>query len=465
MRIIIPKEIKENLNQLEEVIIEMDDASTPGRIIPYSLPFVHIEQFDFANLADHQWQSCSYVKYIAKYKDGREQVFDFESKEKTQYLAIFKIDGCEAAESRNMSNWVECYSAAQVKYTARQYLNTDLIESKTEKFKDAWEIHFDSVGVLYLCDAAISCNGVVYSEVFSKRHHDITRFGTNRLLAEDLFEQKLYEDMGLGRVCPKTNMEYLPGRTLNVFAFFSNNNFCHGLLDVATMLDVLRKAKEKIQNYDNYIIPQNSSTLIKKMLDIVGVDFTKKRHIGKVNVTNTLNPGYVCDELVTPSVNFFGRFYRPGSFDFLREVYQCVPKTKLTRKLYISREGHGRDFANRTQVEMLLERLGFETVYASKQIDLPELFSSAKVVVGAHGAAMANCVFCSPGCVLVDLIPSVYVHPFFMSLAQSVYMEYIGIICKATVTENTDPNKKGPFMNTHMHVDIAQLQSVLKSVI
>ena len=416
---------------------------------------------EFVNIFDHQWQNCSFVQYRLKYLDGSEKVLDFDNKECAMYLPIFDEKGFKSAQSRDSSNWHEVLPEQYVKYNGFKYLNTDLLALEYKYFQESWEIRFDSAGVLSLEDAAVSCNGIVYSEGFSKRHHDISRFGTHRLLAADVFEQKLYEDMGLSKVCASTDVEYLPGRTLNLFALFSNNNFCHGFLDVATMLDVLQHTKEKVHSYDYYIIPQNSALLVKKMLKLVGVDFKKARHTGKVRETNKLNPGYVCDNLVTPSVSFFGRFYRPGGFDFLRSLFLTYEKPKLTRKLYISREGNGRDISNKLQVENLLEKLGFETVYASKQLDLPELFSKAKIVIGAHGAAMANCVFCSPGAVLVDLIPSVYAHPFFMSLVQSVDVQYVGVICASSSIEPPDANKKAPFANTHMQVNIPQLKKLL----
>jgi len=462
MRINVPKKIKEDLELIESVHVEMDDTTQPGAgTIKVQVSKLHFEKMEFVNIFDHQWQNCSFVQYRLKYLDGSEKILDFDNKERSCYLPIFDEKGFKSTQSRDSSNWSEALPGKYVKYSAFKYLNTDLLPLEYKSFQESWEIRFDSAGILSLEDAAVSCNGIVYSEGFSKRHHDISRFGTNRLLAADAFEQKLYEDMGLINACASTDFEYLPGRTLNLFALFSNNNFCHGLLDVATMLDVLQNAKEKVRDYDYYIVPQNSALLIKSMLKFVGVDFNKSKYTGKVRETNKLNPGYVCDNLVTPSVSFFGRFYRPGSFDFLRSLFLTHEKSKLTRKLYISREGNGRDILNKNQVENLLEKLGFEIVYASKQLDLPELFSKAKIVIGAHGAAMANCVFCSPGAVLVDLLPNVYAHPFFMSLAQSVDVRYVGVICSTSSIEPPDNNKKAPFANTHMQVNIPQLKKLL----
>jgi hypothetical protein len=462
MRINIPKKIKENLKLIEALWLELDDISkTDSGVVKVNINKLYLAQLEFFNVFEQQWQNCSFVQYKIKYLDGTEEVLRFESKESAEYLTILQSEGFKRASSRNSANWRECLYGETVAYTALKYLNTSAVENKETQFQERWEIDFESAGILALDNAVISRKGVVYNEELTERYDDITRFGSGTQLATDSFEKKLYEEIQLHKRCPTTDLEYLEGATLNLYAFFSNHNFCHSFLDVGTMLDVLDRAGEKIKGYDHYIVPENSFSLVRKLLCNSGVNLEKLKYSGRNRDKNLPNPGYICENLVTPSVNFFGRFYRPGCFNFLQKVFLHNPVKYLTRKLYISREGNGRDIENSAALEALLLKLGFDTVYPSKQIDIPALFAAAKIVIGAHGAAMANCVFCSPGATLIDLIPSCYTHPFFMSMAQAVGIDYMGVICPSKANKTEDPNKKSPYANTSMEVNLAQLRKVL----
>ena len=44
-------------------------------------------------------------------------------------------------------------------------------------------------------------------------------------------------------------------------------------------------------------------------------------------------------------------------------------------------------------------------------------FHDAEFIVGAHGASLANLVFCSQGTKVLELVPSDQAYPFFMTIA------------------------------------------------
>ncbi len=75
---------------------------------------------------------------------------------------------------------------------------------------------------------------------------------------------------------------------------------------------------------------------------------------------------------------------------------------------------------------MRLLRYGIEPVVLSG-LDLDEqiaLFRDARLVIGAHGAGLANIVFCQPGALLYELLPSHYVNPCVAHLAQMREVHY-----------------------------------------
>jgi capsular polysaccharide biosynthesis protein len=83
----------------------------------------------------------------------------------------------------------------------------------------------------------------------------------------------------------------------------------------------------------------------------------------------------------------------------------------LPSLLYIARtDTQRRPLVNEPAVIAMLSALGVEAVVASS-LTLEAtiaLFSRAKLVIGAHGAGMANIAFCRPGCVVYEWHPEHY---------------------------------------------------------
>ncbi len=86
----------------------------------------------------------------------------------------------------------------------------------------------------------------------------------------------------------------------------------------------------------------------------------------------------------------------------LRESAGAVKR----RRLFVSRSlAIARRLLNEDEVVARLQPLGFERLQAETMSfgDQVRSFSSAEIVVGPHGAGLANTVFCSPGGIVVEL--------------------------------------------------------------
>ena len=97
------------------------------------------------------------------------------------------------------------------------------------------------------------------------------------------------------------------------------------------------------------------------------------------------------------------------------------------RAIFVSRVD-SKDRVMRNEYELIarLLRWGIEPVELSS-LDLDEqiaLFRDTRLVVGAHGAGLANIVFCQPGTVLYELLPAHYVNPCVAHLAQMRDVHY-----------------------------------------
>lgn len=75
--------------------------------------------------------------------------------------------------------------------------------------------------------------------------------------------------------------------------------------------------------------------------------------------------------------------------------------------LYVARCGHKRPYLSETALIDRLRPLGFNIVQPEDHSvsDQIRLFRDARVIVAPTGAALANCLYCSPGVRVVELIP------------------------------------------------------------
>ena len=96
------------------------------------------------------------------------------------------------------------------------------------------------------------------------------------------------------------------------------------------------------------------------------------------------------------------------------------------RRLLIARKGPTRTIHNFEQVQAFLTKYGFETVYLEgKSIaDQIILFQSAQFDVGAHGAGLANLLFCEPSSKVIEFMPSVELRPFFWLISDKLDLVY-----------------------------------------
>ncbi len=104
-------------------------------------------------------------------------------------------------------------------------------------------------------------------------------------------------------------------------------------------------------------------------------------------------------------------FVHPQDFSMLAEFGKSVvsglmePGQDYPERLYVSRGKSRRPLANEDELEALLASAGFAIVHLEELpwIDQITLFQNARVIVGPHGAGLANLVFANPGSKVVEL--------------------------------------------------------------
>jgi capsular polysaccharide biosynthesis protein len=116
---------------------------------------------------------------------------------------------------------------------------------------------------------------------------------------------------------------------------------------------------------------------------------------------------------------------------FLRkEFLGDAPDAK--ERLYISRGNaiRGRGILNEEEVKEVLAEFEFREFVADRYsvAEQAEVFASAEVVVGPHGGALTNLVFCSPGTKVIEFFAPSFVVPWFYHLSNQCNLDYHWLI-------------------------------------
>ncbi|AEV36091.1 Capsular polysaccharide biosynthesis protein-like protein [Pseudovibrio sp. FO-BEG1] len=102
-----------------------------------------------------------------------------------------------------------------------------------------------------------------------------------------------------------------------------------------------------------------------------------------------------------------------------------------TQKLYIARnDAKTRRILNETTLIEQLEARGFQSVVPGKLThrEQVKLFSSAKIIVGTHGAGLTNLLFTQAGGKLVEIFPADYIQSAYAWLSHVRGLEYAPVI-------------------------------------
>jgi hypothetical protein len=97
------------------------------------------------------------------------------------------------------------------------------------------------------------------------------------------------------------------------------------------------------------------------------------------------------------------------------------------KKIYVARvDAPTRRMRNEDLLVDHFQREGFEIVVPGMHSLLEQIriFQNAHLVVGAHGAGMTNIVFCRPGTIVYELLPSHYTNACFCNLAHVCGLRY-----------------------------------------
>lgn len=123
-------------------------------------------------------------------------------------------------------------------------------------------------------------------------------------------------------------------------------------------------------------------------------------------------------------------------------------------RIYVARDDAlVRRVINSNEVDALMTEFGFrKVVMAGKTIsEQASIFSSASLIVGIHGAALANVAFCRRGSTLLEIFMDGWFTKAYFNLSRQLEMSY-----GCFLAEN---------VGGHMKVDVASLRLLLERIV
>jgi capsular polysaccharide biosynthesis protein len=247
----------------------------------------------------------------------------------------------------------------------------------------------------------------------------------------------------------------LRGTCLSLVSDWSSANYAHFLLDAMGRLALFRKAGLSIDTVEHVCCPAPPSAAAEALLDRLAIPADKRIYAGPELAIDA-------EVLIVPSFPGSSLTYQPWLPAFLRNAANFRDAESPTRYLYISRRGASRHAVEEDAVETLMLERGFELYEPREHLNQPDDFDRAQVVVGAHGAGLANLAFCRPGTKVLELLPTDNAYPFYYSLAVSAALDYGYLACASTEKRPADAFGPSPYDFT---VDLLELDAALDALL
>lgn len=207
----------------------------------------------------------------------------------------------------------------------------------------------------------------------------------------------------------------VPGR-LGVVAYKGAAvNHYHFLLDTLPRIGIIEQCSE-LELPDKWYVPASTPNQ-SALLELMGIDADRRLdstafpHVRAEQLVVARGPG---DEL-----------HPPWTTEFVRScTLDGTLRRRPGRNLYLTRgrSPNNRSILNEEEVTDALGARGFRSLDPSTigVLDQIREFAEADVIVSAHGAALANLVFSSPGSLVVEMFPGWNVAPCYWKLAATV---------------------------------------------
>ncbi|MFQ3613575.1 MAG: glycosyltransferase 61 family protein [Cyanobacteriota bacterium] len=206
-------------------------------------------------------------------------------------------------------------------------------------------------------------------------------------------------------------------------------NYFHWMVDILPALDILRRAGILSSPIPILIHGYQGKPFQQQTLATLGIPSER------ILSFEPLGGSHVqAQTLIVPSTAGPVGCLTPQSLQVLQRLAQSVQPSlshSYPRRIYISRgSARWRRVINEAEVLAALQPWDFvsvqlETLSLQEQI---ALMQGAEAVIGIHGAGLTNLAFCRPHTLVVEILPSNALLPYFWTIAQVAELRYFPLV-------------------------------------
>ncbi|MCK5445102.1 MAG: glycosyltransferase family 61 protein [Rhodospirillaceae bacterium] len=249
------------------------------------------------------------------------------------------------------------------------------------------------------------------------------------------------------------------------FLLGGSDNYYHWLIDYLPRLN-------SYQHHDRFdearfLTNDRLQRFQRESLQLLGIGKDRLLQVPKaLSQPQTIH----CAKLYAAPIALEKMHLKPDALSWLRENLgaACAPLSDTPaggRHIYISRKDAGtRKVINEKDVATFLASLGFEIIVPGKLSLKKQIaaFADAAVIVGAHGAGLANMVFAPPGARVIEFMGSAAFQQGFMrQLAESCGHRFDRMYCQSQASKTQRQHNAEE--NFNMFVSLKNLAALLSS--
>jgi len=211
-----------------------------------------------------------------------------------------------------------------------------------------------------------------------------------------------------GRAKPRRR---LPGRTLSLASDYAIGGFGHFLHDALSRLLLVDRAGLSLDAFDWIYLPRPDTAVARALVAHLGV---RPERLLNYDPSHDLD----CAELTATRFPGIPGYFSPPYVEHLQARFAPEP-TRTDRRVYLSRRGFRRTFANAAAIDAVLARHGFEEVLPHEDPATLQKCAEAACIVSLEGANFFNAFVCSSGTRVLLIFPDRLPHhlPYALSLA------------------------------------------------
>jgi capsular polysaccharide biosynthesis protein len=222
--------------------------------------------------------------------------------------------------------------------------------------------------------------------------------------------------------------------------------YYHWMFDILPRLQLLKTAGFDSSSIDHYILDYRDIPFQREALATLDIPLKK---ICRAN--DHFGFHIRAERLIVPSLP--SRLDEVAAFAcrFLRETFlnehTC---SSYGERIYLKRSGK-RSITNELEIEDYLQEQGFETILCEQYTIAQQavIFNNARIIVGPHGAAFSNVVFCKPGTKVLEFFSPRWINPCYWTICNHIKATYYYL-----VGEGTPPDAKSDAEGTNAVIEL-----------